>query len=153
MGRHSEYTKEIGDEICDRISSGEPLAQICLDQHMPAVRTVSDWKAANPQFAADFAHARITGFHAIAERSRLTARGKTHDEGGDSTGDVVRDKLIIETDLKLLAKWFPAAYGDRTTVSHEGDIGVAMTTISNKERAKALAALLAKNRNKVGDVL
>jgi hypothetical protein len=44
----------------------------------------------------------------IAARTRETARGF-----GDSSGDVQRDKLIIETDLKLLAKWDPKRYGDR----------------------------------------
>jgi hypothetical protein len=64
------------------------------------------------------ARAREDGAQAIAFRARQTARGKKAEDGGDSTGDVQRDKLIIETDLKLLSKW-DKRYADRVT--HAGD--------------------------------
>lgn len=118
MGRTSTYTDSIADEICIRLSEGEPLAEICRDAHMPAVRTVSDWKEANESFSANFARAREEGFDAIAARVRRTARGKKAEEGGDSSGDVLRDKLIIDTDLKLLAKWDYKRYGDRINADH-----------------------------------
>lgn len=146
MGGHTEYTKEIGDEIADRISAGEPLAQICHDDHMPAVRTVSAWRAKNPDFHAAIARAREVGYDAIAERLRMTARGIIPEDGGDSTHDVARDKLIIETDLKLLAKWHPTRYGDRTTLNHEGEVAVAVTNVTTKDRAKAMALLIARQQ-------
>lgn len=100
MGRHTTYTQEAADMICKRLSEGTPLAVICRDEDMPDVRTVSNWKGANDAFASDFARARDIGHDAIAARLRDTARGL-----GESTADVARDKLIIDTDLKLLAKW------------------------------------------------
>lgn len=100
MGRQTTATPEAKQEILDRLTVGEPLADICRDDHMPAVRTVSSWKKLDPAFDADFAQAREDGHDAIAARTRHTARGT-----GESSGDVARDKLIIETDLKLLAKW------------------------------------------------
>lgn len=118
MGRPSEFSGAAANEICERLSKGEPLAQICRDEHMPAVRTVSDWKVAHPEFSAAIACAREEGFDAIAARTRLTARGFGPDYDGDSSGDVQRDKLIIDTDLKLLAKWDPKRYGDK--VAHVG---------------------------------
>lgn len=117
VGRPTDFSEATATQICERLSTGEPLAAICRDEGMPAVRTVSDWKKAHETFSADFARARDEGYDAIAQRTRLTARGKTEDEGGDSSGDVQRDKLIIETDLKLLAKW-SKKYGDK--VQHVG---------------------------------
>ena len=40
---------------------------------------------------------------------------------GFSSGDVARDKLIIETDLKLLAKWHAKKYGDKLDLTSGGE--------------------------------
>lgn len=120
-GRPSLYTPELAAEICARMSKGETLTEICRDEHMPATRTVSGWKVPYPEFAADFGRARDDGFDAIAQRTRDTARGLA---GSDTTHDYQRDKLIIETDLKLLAKWDPRRYGDR--VEHAGAVGLTV---------------------------
>ena len=122
MTRSSSYTPEILAEICERLSQGEPLEQICRDEHMPASRTVYDWAdgkvASVPEsIPADIARARDIGYDAIASNARMTARGR-----GESTQDVARDKLIIETDLKLLAKW-SKKYGDKITQELTGKDG------------------------------
>jgi len=153
-GRPTTYTPEVAAEIIRRLSEGEPLAVICRDEHMPAVRTVSDWKAAHPDFSAEFAQARDLGHDAIAVRIRATARGKVAEEGGDSTGDVQRDKLIIDTDLKLLSKWDPRRYGDKhihvgggpddAPIRHEVDL----TGLSDEELEQ-----LERIRSKIGAAL
>jgi hypothetical protein len=117
----NKFTQALADEICTRLSFGEPLAQICRDKHMPAKRTVSDWKARTPDFKAAVDDARDEGYDFIANLLRETARGK-----GDSTKDVQRDKLIIETDLKLLAKWDPRRYGDKLTLAGDAENPLAI---------------------------
>lgn len=119
-GRPSSYTEALAEEICERLSRGEPLAIICRDEHMPAYRTVYGWIDAHEDFSANIAHARKDGHDAIAARLRMTARGKTEEDGGDSSGDVQRDKLIIDTDLKLLAKWDPR-YREKLAVGGDSD--------------------------------
>jgi hypothetical protein len=114
-GRPSLYTEAIADEILERIGSGDPLAVICRGERMPHRSTVSAWCLAQPDFAARYAQAREVGFDAIACRVREIARGV-----GESTKDVQRDKLIIETDLKLLAKWDPKRYGDKIDLNATG---------------------------------
>jgi len=111
VGRPSSYTQDIADQIVDRITEGETLADICRDDHMPGYRTVFDWEDKHPEFSANITRARKYGYDQIANGTRLVARG-----GVGSTSDVQRDKLIIETDLKLLAKW-DKRYGDK--VNHE----------------------------------
>lgn len=108
------YAEEIRKEILKRISDGESLLSICRDEHMPHRTTVDDWREQDTDFSLQYARARDSGHDVIAERTRETARGK-----GDSTDDVARDKLIIDTDMRLLKAWNPKKYGDRVT--HAGD--------------------------------
>ena len=115
MTRSSTYTNKTAEQICERLADGEPLAAICRSDGMPAKRTVYDWRMAHPEFDVAYLAARDDGFDSIAERTRQTARGT-----GESSGDVQRDKLIIDTDLKLLAKWDPRRYGEKLDLSHSG---------------------------------
>lgn len=117
-GRPSKFTPELLEEIGRRLGEGEPLTVICQPEDKPDPRTVRRWME-DPEVSSVIARAREEGEQAIAHRVRATARGKKADEGGDSTGDVQRDKLIIDTDLKLLAKFNPKRWGDR--IQHAND--------------------------------
>ncbi len=103
--------------ICARLATGEPMTVVCADLGVP-VKTVNDWRLQDKGIRAQFDTARDDGYDAIAHRARATARGKGEHGGGDSTGDVQRDKLIIDTDLKLLAKWDPRRYGDKVQLAN-----------------------------------
>lgn len=134
MGRPSDYTPETAAAICARLAEGEPLAQICRDEGMPAVRTVSDWKASHATFAADFARAREEGFDRIAADCLDIADDQSGDtiqtEHGEraNTEWISRSKLRIETRLKLLAKWDPKRYGDKVTQEHVNPDGSGIFT-------------------------
>jgi hypothetical protein len=123
MGRPSLETPETKAIILERIANGEPLAQICRDTDMPCMSAVNNWRRSDAGFDGDFARAREAGHDVIAAGTRDVARG-----GAGSSGDVQRDRLIVETDLKLLAKW-DKRYSDK--VKHvggdEGDNPIAFT--------------------------
>ena len=133
MGRVSTYTEELAEQILDRLSDGEPLAQICRDEGMPGLRTVYDWRDADEAFAARFARAREAGFDMIAmdvlhiadDNSKDTRFvGGTGDEEGREAPDhdwISRSKLRAEMRLKLLAKWDPKRYGDKQLVGSDPD--------------------------------
>lgn len=104
-GRPTRFTEEVAAELCARLSQGEPLAQICRDEHMPAVATVSDWKARYPAFSVSIARGRDEGFDAIAADCLKIA---------DNTDEDAQSRRVrIEARLKLLAKWDYRRYGDR----------------------------------------
>jgi hypothetical protein len=130
MGRTSTFTTSIAKQICDRLSTGEPLAEICRDEEMPAVRTVSDWKKSNAEFAADFARARDEGYDALAAQCIAIADDERHDwvlsQKGEITNDVAiaRARLRVDTRMKLLAKWDPKRYGDKVELEHSGKVEV-----------------------------
>lgn len=118
FGRPSSYTEECAQEICDRLTAGEPLSQICRDDHMPSVRTVYSWKAVHEDFSTRIAHAREDGHDYIAAECLSIADETNNDTINTENGDrpnaewIARSKLRIWTRLELLKKWDPKRYGD-----------------------------------------
>jgi hypothetical protein len=154
MGRPSKYTKEIAQEICHRISTGETLLQICRDDRMPEKRTVYDWLARDPELSAQFIRAREAGCDAMAEEALQIAntpifgQKKVYTIGGDDEDSVTvteedalgHRKLQIETRLKLMACWNPKKYG--TKVQMGGDPGNPIKIEAQVEAEGLLAAIL-----------
>lgn len=141
-----ENKAEIIEAVIDGISHGTPLLQLCREQGI-GKSTWYRWVDDDGDLAGRFAGARVSGFDAIAERLRLTARGLEEKDGGESSGDIQRDKLIIETDLKLLAKWDPKRYGELIKLAGADGTGpIAQTVLSGdltpQQAAEAYAKLL-----------
>lgn len=137
-GRPSTFTPEKFAEIIDRVSQGEPLAQVCRDAHMPALRTVYDWTAKDADLSARFARAREAGFDMIAQDALRIAdtpvAGERRKESDDGVEIVTEDmlghrRLQVETRLKLLAKWDPKRYGDRTTVAGDAEAPLTVQVV------------------------
>ena len=131
-------------EVCERLSQGEPLAQICRDLHMPDRATVWRWAEADESVMQRIAQARVKGFDAIAEQCLVIADTPmegvevTTDADGvtEKRGDMLgHRKLQIETRLKLLAKWDPKRFGDLQKVEHSGAVDVATTLMAARKRA------------------
>ena len=132
MGRPSKYDPEIARIICEQLSEGIPLRQICRENEgFPAWRTVYDWMGRDEELSASIARARDIGYDALAEECLQIADNikvgvrKVYssgaEEGEDSMTVTEEDmlghrKLQIETRLKLLAKFHPTKYGDRVAI-------------------------------------
>jgi hypothetical protein len=58
LGRPSRFNEVVADAICERITKGESVAQICDDKSMPSLRTVWRWKRENPSFRHDYEQAK-----------------------------------------------------------------------------------------------
>ena len=153
MGRHSTYTQIIADEICERLSAGEPLAQICRDENMPAASTISDWKTSHPSFSVMFARARDAGYDVIAESCLQIADDSRNDfisAESEKTGvkydaeHVQRSKLRVETRLKLLAKWDPKRYGEKIAIGGASDLP-PISVMSDADLVAKIAQLQRSN--------
>ena len=133
-GRTTTYDPAIAKVMCEQLSEGIPLRQICRENEgFPAWRTVYDWMRKDPDLATAIAHARDIGYDAMAEECLHIADtpmlGEEISESEDDEGvkrvtvkkvDMLgHRKLQIETRLKLLAKFNPKRYGDK--IVHAGD--------------------------------
>ena len=134
--------------ICARLATGEPHTVILRDLGLK-VRTVNDWRKADPEIAAQFDEARDLGYDAIAAECLEIADDGSRDYMTTADGREVpdhdhisRSKLRIETRLKLLAKWDPRRYGDALKLS--GDPENPLTGMSDEQVDARLAVLLAK---------
>lgn len=109
-------------EVCARISKGETLTAICEELHMPSRVSIHNWMDNDLRFAREYAKARADGYDRLADECLQIADDATNDfmdtEHGPQLNKehVQRSKLRIETRLKLLAKWDPKRYGEKTTM-------------------------------------
>ncbi len=153
-GRPTTYTEQAANEICERMSKGEFLSDICKDEHMPALRTVYHWRDDNKDFLARFVRAREDGFEVMAVDCLKIADDGSNDYMTITKGDLEynvedrevtnRSKLRVETRLKLLAKWFPQKYGDKVDVTSDGEkIGGA-----SPEQLRVIAESINNNSKK-----
>lgn len=166
IGRPSKYTPEIAQRMCDLLSEGVPLQEICRREGYPAWRTIYDWMYRDDKevaagrgagLSASIARAREIGYDALAEQCLVIAdtpqmgRKTVYSSGGDEDKDSVtvteeemlgHRKLQIETRLKLLAKWDPKRFGDRVQLAGDADQPIK---IQAETQAEAMFEALLKN--------
>lgn len=128
--RPSSYDPILGVKICEQISSGKTLVEICEDIEMPSIVTVWRWQDLEPSFAemCTRARERQADVHAaeivlLSDRCRM-GQVITEKDGplGHETRIVTQD-MVERTKLQIDArKWSasrtaPHKYGDR--VAHQ----------------------------------
>jgi len=150
-GRPSKYTPELATEITQRLSEGEPLRQICRDDHMPEWRTIYDWMYRNEELSTAIAKARELGQEAIAEDilNEINADPeRILSEGGGriDAGYVQLIRARADIKLKLLAKWNPKRYGDRIALAGDSEAPVVVQNQNSEEVRETLKILEMKIR-------
>jgi hypothetical protein len=140
IGRPSSFTQQIADIICIRISEGESLKSITLDEDMPDRATVYRWLAADPAFCDMYARAREDQADTLADEIMAIA-----DETPDLNPILDKHGALIEIQLHSAylqwqkqridaRKWTamklkPKKYGERLV--HAGDPEAPMEVQNN----------------------
>jgi len=135
--RRLSYDPAIAQAICEGLSEGIPLRELCRREGMPPYRTLYSWIERDADLAAHIARAREIGYDSIAEECLEIADNASNDWVDREQFNprtkrpemvrvvdqehIQRSKLRIETRLKLLAKWRPAKYGERVAVTGAAD--------------------------------
>ncbi|CAL8974463.1 hypothetical protein RHODGE_RHODGE_03315 [Rhodoplanes serenus] len=127
MGRPSEFTAEIAEAICERLSDGQSLRVICAASDMPAASTVFRWLQQHSDFREQYARAREAQADHMAEEILAIAdtpqEGERREESKDGV-KIVRDDMLghrrLQVDARkwLMARIAPKKYGDKLV--HEG---------------------------------
>jgi hypothetical protein len=153
-GRPDTFTQVKADAIIERVSMGEPLAQVCRDIAV-GLTTWYDWVRVRPELSERIARAREAGFDMIAvdalriadtpvegKREKSTALGLEI-----TTEDMLgHRKLQVETRLKLLAKWDPKRYGDKLAIGGADDLPPINGMTEAQLDAKIAALMASKKR-------
>jgi hypothetical protein len=152
IGRPPESVpQDVAEEIVEWISHGKTLRDFCRLEGKPAWRTVYAWMEKDKEFYARIAHARELGHDAIAEEALeiIDTPPEIAETWSQSGGSKHRDSAHVgwlknraEMRLKLLAKWNPKKYGDKTMTEVTGADGGAIQ-IDDTERAAKLQSILA----------
>lgn len=118
-GRPSDYTPEIADLICLRLSKGESLIKMCLEAEMPGQSTVYQWLQAHPEFAEKYARARERQADYLAEETIKIA---------DETQDPAKARLQVDARKWFASKVAPKKYGEKVTQELSGPDGGPIPT-------------------------
>lgn len=158
-GRPSDYTADIASHICRRLAEGESLRSICRADDMPAESTVRLWALEDREgFSAQYTRSRELGYLAMADELLEIADDGANDTYSKEDGTeivnhdhIARSRLRVDTRKWMLSKALPKIFGDKVTNIHEGgDKPIEMNTVTDRERAKAVALLARKAQNTAG---
>ena len=113
-GRPTLYTEVLADEILMRHAAGESLVKICAEPGMPSINTIGAWTIKFPEFSRARARARLDwADYLFAETLDIA----DNTGGKDTPALVQRDKLRVNTRMRMVAKINPAEYGERLEIA------------------------------------
>jgi Bacteriophage Sf6, terminase small subunit-like len=122
VGRPTDYNQELANLICERVATHEVgLKRLCaMYDDMPAKITINQWRNKYPEFAAQYAQAKISQIETLVEEIIDIADDSTQDEIINEQGArvcnsefIARSRLRIDTRKWLAAKLIPRLYGDK----------------------------------------
>lgn len=154
-GRKSDFTQKTADAICERLSQGQSLREICRADDMPCATAVFKWLATFPDFAQQYARAKTAGIEALAEDILDIADDATNDwmerqnADGENTGwqfngeAARRSQIRIDARKWLLSKLAPKKYGDKLAIGGADDLP-PLKTMTDEQLEARIAALQAK---------
>ena len=123
-GRPSDYTQELADEICERLSEGQSLRTVCSDDKMPSRKTVFSWMRKHPDFLNQYARAKQEAADALAEEildisddAEAAIKG-TAEKKSSAMAQAYR--LRVDTRKFIMAKMKPKKYGEKIDLTTNG---------------------------------
>ena len=118
-----EFSQDVFDTICERITNGESLRKIWEEAHMPNRSNVVRWMAAEgaEELRDQYARARDAQADAYADDCVYIA---------DNAKDAAIARVQIDARKWHASKLAPKMYGDK--IQHTGEGGGALQVVINK---------------------
>lgn len=131
-GRPRIYTAKLAKVICQRLSKGESLRRICLDDDMPDASTVHRWVLEDEQgFYKQYARAREIQAENMFDEILDIADDGSNDfmtiVKGDNEYEIEnkewtnRSRLRVDSRKWYLSKVLPKKFGDKLDLTTQGD--------------------------------
>ena|ERR1700734_3911377 len=132
-GRPTVFDREVFDEICRRLASGQTLREVCRAKDFPAESTVRGWVIDDREgVSAQFARARRLGFESWMDETVEIADDGSNDwierKRRDGSTEVVLDREHVERSRLrinqrnwIVARQLRALYGDRAQPKDDPD--------------------------------
>lgn len=148
MGRHTEYTAALGDEVCAWIAEGNSLLSWCKANDA-RYGTIMSYLSSQPTFADNYARAREDQAHKLAEEIIQIADDGLNDSYEDENGNKRTDQdVIARSRLRVDArKWYagklsPKKYGDyiRNDTALSGAVDVRSVSMTDEQLAAIAVA-------------
>jgi hypothetical protein len=121
-GRPTAITKKQTQLICDLLADGRSFNTVCAALDLPRT-TIQRWIRDNAKFRSQYQRAKkwqarfaVEDCIAIADDTSRDLSGELQIPNGVA---VQRDKLRIDTRLKVAAKLLPKKYGDQAPVNQQ----------------------------------
>lgn len=150
MSQESTFNREDAETIYEALAEGNSLLSICEAMGI-SYSTARRWEFDHPEHAAKSTRARELGCHYLAEEClRIADTPQLGEERTIKPDGLVEKKeadmlahrrLQIETRMRLIGKWAPKIYGERTTLAGDPDAPLDPRPLANVPTADLVAAL------------
>jgi hypothetical protein len=150
------FSEPLAIEICERISSGELLINICADEHLPTMRRVTQWLRESSEFnhlCKESINDRLMIFEEevikIADDASRDFREVVRNGrpvrviDGDA---IARAKLRVDVGLKHLRAYKPSIWGEQSTLNVKQSDPNDIDNMSLDDLEKKIADLETKDR-------
>lgn len=136
VGRPSEFTKEIGDYICEKISTSEVGIRTLHEQDskFPSMSTIMRWLKNHSEFRDQYARAKEAQadmfFEQIVEIANTPVLGVTKKSGVNQFGDfeevteadaIAHRRLQVDARKWVISKLNPKKFGDKVDITTGGE--------------------------------
>lgn len=124
-GRPSDYTQELADTVCERISEGNSLRNVCLNSDLPDARTIFRWLRVHEEFRHQYDKAcveRSESHHEDLLNLGDEAIELSQHVDPKASGAVVSAyKLKADNQKWSMSKMKPKKYGDKIDMTSAGE--------------------------------
>lgn len=132
-GRPTDFTPELANEICARLSDGMSLRRVCEADDMPDRRTVFRWLNDNDDFSHQYARAKEEAADSLADDIEDIADGTLKGKY-----DPQAARVAVDAKKWIASKLKPKRYGDKLDLTGEQTINHKFRTLDDDQLDKAI---------------
>jgi hypothetical protein len=149
------FSEALATEICHRVSAGEFLINICKDEDMPTVRSVTQWRKEHREFGLIYREAVIDRLEIFEDQLVTIADESENDfklvkKSGKQVkvldAEVIsRAKLRVDVRKAHLKAYRPERWGEQSTLNVNNYDATDPSNMSQEELERVLAELETKD--------